>query len=287
MANVPAPQQDNTTNNPVTLFQTELDKYKGDIKVYLPKEITVEAFMRVTMTAITDNPSLLSANRPSLIKACKDCAKAGLLPDGKEAVLAVYNTNVAKKGEQPKWEKIVAFQPMVGGYKKRIWEKGNFTYFSAHAVYANDEFDYCLGDNEYIKHKPAMENRGELIAAYAIVKNKDGQYMRSVLTKEAIEKYREKSPQKNGPFWTGFYDQMAIKTAVRVLAKDLDLSVDFKEEDEYNEIKSEPMPMITNQNETPKLPSPQTEIEPDSTQPEQPQQPEEKPKQTAKKNSPF
>jgi len=289
MATVQAPQQE---IKPIAMFKADLDKMAKDIQILLPKSITFDAFKRVTITALQENPELLAAERNTLFSACLNCAKDGLLPDGKEAAFVIFNTNIAPKGEEKKYVKRVAYMPMVGGLKKRIWACGEYTYFSAHPVFEGDSFDYCLGDNEYINHKPAMDNRGEVIAAYAIVKNKHGEYIRCVLTREDIEKIRKSSKAKDDLYWAGWYDQMAVKSAVRKLAKDLDLSVDFEDNNELHEVKAGASILIGSPEEKPMLPKPQGQIEgevapikQEEIKPEEPEQP----KQQAKpeKKRPF
>jgi recombination protein RecT len=278
MATVQSPQE---TPTPLSAFKADLNKMNSEIQTLLPKGITVEAFKRVTITALQENPELLAAQRHTLFSACLKCAKDGLLPDGKEAALVIFNKNIAAKGKPQEWVKTVAYMPMVDGLKKRIWRTGEYTYISAHPVYENDEFDYCLGDSEYVKHKPAMADRGKVIAAYAIIKNKYGEYMRCVLTLEDIEKIRAASKGAEGNYWTGWFEQMAVKSAIRRLAKDLDLSVDY--EDDLPVLRDEPKPLLAKPEieNKPMLAKPQTESEPKAeAEPEQDAEPEsDKPRQ--------
>jgi len=223
-------------DNPLAQFIETLNTRQMEIKSLLPKSIKLEAFKRVVITALQEKPEFLAADHKSLFESCLKCAKDGLLPDGKEAAFAIFNSNIAKKSEQPIWIKKVAYMPMVGGIKKQIWRTGEYTSISANPVYENDEFDYCLGDDEYIRHKPAMSNRGQVIAAYAIVKTKNGEFMRAVLTREDIDYIRSKSKGKDSDFWNEWYDRMAVKSALRRLAGYLNLSVDFGDDDDDNEI---------------------------------------------------
>jgi recombination protein RecT len=266
-------------NNPLTQFSETLKTRQMEIKSLLPKSIKLEAFKRVVITALQEKPELLAADHKSLFDACLKCAKDGLLPDGKEAAFAIFNSNIAKKNEAPIWIKKIAYMPMVGGIKKQIWRTGEYTYISANAVYENDEFDYCLGDNEYIKHKPTMSNRGDVVAAYAIVKTKNGEFMRSVLTKEDIDYIRSKSKGKDGDFWNDWYDRMAVKSALRRLAGYLNLSVDFGDYDDSEVPVYEEPKQLVKPEETPALPKPLEEPKPQALlQPEQqPQQPQQKP----------
>ncbi|MDR2594548.1 MAG: recombinase RecT [Fibromonadaceae bacterium] len=223
------------TADPIKNFQIKLDGLDGEIKAVLPSNITLAAFKRVVRTAVQNDLELLAANPKTLYTACLECAKQGLLPDGEEAALVIFG---GKNG------KTVSFMPMVKGVIKQIWRSGKIGYISANAVYENDTFDYCLGDEEYIKHRPTMENRGKIIAAYAIVKTKEGEFIRTVLTKQDIEKLRESGKSPNGDYWTKWYDQMAIKSAIHRLAKKLDLSVEYEVVEDLKEIPYSPPKLI-------------------------------------------
>ena len=89
----------------------------------------------------------------------------------------------------------------------------------AKVVYANDEFEYEEGTEQKLKHVPTLEeDRGEIVAAYAIAKFADGEVQIEVLTKADIEKIRKSSASQGGP-WSNWYDEMARKSAVRRLCK--------------------------------------------------------------------
>lgn len=111
------------------------------IKAALPPQIDPERFTRVAMTAIQSAPTLLNQNRESLFGACIKAAQDGLLPDGKEAALVPF------KGQ-------VQYMPMLAGILKKVRNSGELLTISAHVVHEADEFEYELGDEERIYHKP-------------------------------------------------------------------------------------------------------------------------------------
>jgi recombination protein RecT len=268
MANQLAQPQQQPKNEPLEKFIALLNSRGGELKTQLPKSIPLEAFKRVVITALQEKPEILAAEHESLFQACLKCAKEGLLPDGKEAAFTIFNNNIAKKNEQPVYVKKVAYIPMVGGIKKRIWKSGEYTFLSGNVVYENDIFDYCLGDFESITHKPTMLERGEVVAAYAIAKNKSGEFLRAVLTRQDIDYIRSKSKSKDSAFWNDWYEQMAIKSAFRRLAKNLDLSVDFGDDD-YDDLPIYDEPKKLAKPETPPaLPKAEAAIEPEEPKPE-------------------
>jgi len=91
----------------------------------------------------------------------------------------------------------------------------------ASAVYEDDEFYYEMGLNPILKHIPKMgdddKQKGKVIAAYAIATLHHGIKKFVVLDKEKIERARKSSQSAN--VWNAHYDEMAKKTAVKLLYK--------------------------------------------------------------------
>jgi recombination protein RecT len=184
----------------------------------LPPQIAVGKFVRTAVTAIQMNPELLSADRRSLFAACMKAAQDGLLLDGRESAPVIFNTKEGKK---------VQYMPMVGGILKKIRNSGELASISANVVYDKDFFEYELGDNEQITHKPFLgDERGKPIAVYAVAKTKDGAIYREVMSVSDVEKVRASSRAgKFGP-WADWWDEMAKKTVIRRMAKRLPSSAD-------------------------------------------------------------
>jgi recombination protein RecT len=201
--------------NPVALVRRELELMGPELGKALPVHIPVERFMRVVNTAIQNNPDLLTCNRKSLWNAAMRAAQDGLLPDGRDGAIVPY------KGE-------AQWMPMIGGIRKKARNSGEIATWDVHAVYANDDFDYQLGDDPYIAHKPALKDRGEIIAVYSIATLKSGEKSRDVMGIEDVEKIRAISRSKNGP-WANptFYPEMAKKTVARRHSKVLPMSSDL------------------------------------------------------------
>lgn len=212
----------------VAVVRDQLAKMGAEFKAALPAHIPVERFSRVAMTAINRNPDLLHADRKSLFEACMLAAQDGLLPDGREAALVIYNTK--KRGASGDiWVKSVQYMPMVAGIRKKVYQSGEITSLVARTVYADDDFEVCYGDDEHITHRPNLQSQGEMIAVYAIATYRDGSKARDVMSINEINRIRalSRSPEK-GP-WKDHYGEMAKKTIIRRLSKNLPLSTDVEE----------------------------------------------------------
>jgi recombination protein RecT len=206
--------------NPMVAFRHEAEKMGDQIRAALPAHIPVERFQRVLMTAIQSNPKLLMVERRSLWNSAIKCAQDGLLPDGREAAIVEYRDR--DRGE------IAQYLPMIAGIRKKVRNSGEIATWDVHAVYEKDEFDYELGDNPFIRHKPAMGDRGKIAAVYSVATLKSGEKSRDVMTIFEVEKIRAISRAKNGP-WANptFYPEMAKKTVARRHAKVLPMSTDL------------------------------------------------------------
>ncbi len=208
-----------TEITPMEAMRGTLVKMQPEFAAALPPQIPVEKFIRTTLTAVQMNPELLGADRRSLLGACMKAAQDGLLLDGREAAPVIFNTKEGKK---------VQYMPMVGGILKKIRNSGELSSISAQVVYDKDQFEYELGDNESITHKPFLgSDRGKQIAVYAVAKTKDGAIYREVMSVSDVEKVRAASRAgKFGP-WVDWWDEMAKKTVIRRMAKRLPSSADL------------------------------------------------------------
>jgi recombination protein RecT len=195
-----------------------------EFEAALPPQIPVQRFIRTLITTVQMQPDLLQADRRTLFAACMKAAQDGLLLDGREAAPVIFR----KKDRDGGWTSVVQYMPMIGGILKKMRNSGELASINAHVVYDADLFEYELGDNEEIKHKPHLgPNRGKPIAAYAIARTKDGSVWREVMGVEEIEKVRAVSRAKESGPWVSFWDEMARKTVIRRLAKRLPSSADI------------------------------------------------------------
>lgn len=199
-------------------FGAQLIEMKGHLQQALPVGIGADRFMRVTLTAIQLNPELLECERKSLLLACIRAANDGLMPDGREGAFVVYRDRKNNR-------KTAQWMPMYQGLLKKVRNTGELLSISANVVHERDQFDYELGDNERIVHKPAMGDRGPPIAAYAIAHLKGGGIEREVMTWDAIMKIRALGSEK-GP-WATWEGEQARKTVIRRLYKRLPSSTEM------------------------------------------------------------
>lgn len=203
--------------------------------------VSPERFVRVIMTAININPDLMNCDRRSLMNAAMRAASDGLQPDGIEGALVPF-------------EGKVTWMPMVTGIRKKVRRTGEVTSWDVTAVHQKDRFDFELGDDPFIKHKPWMPGElprgteeseadynarlrrhissGPLTFVYSVATIKGGDKSRDVMSRAEVELVRDTYARKNkkgeySPAWRRSFDEMAKKTIARRHAKQLPMASDI------------------------------------------------------------
>ena len=198
----------------------------------LPKHMSVDRLLRLAMTTIRTTPELRQAHPASLLGAVMQAAQLGLEPGliGHCYLLPFKN----KKKGITEVQFIIGYKGMIDLARR----SGHIQSIYAHAVYENDEFEYELGLEPKLKHKPYMDgDRGQFIGAYAVAHFKDGGYQFEFMPKNEIEKRKSRSKAANSKFspWHTDYEEMAKKTVIRHMWKYLPISVELQHQVEYDE----------------------------------------------------
>lgn len=229
------------------VLRNQLVKMSGEFKMALPSHISPDKFQRVVMTAVQQDPDILAADRRTLLMAATKCAQDGLLPDKREAAFVIFNTKIKIDGRET-WVKAVQYMPMIAGIQKRAMNSGLVQSLQGHVIYENDHFVWQQGTDERLEHRPLFPgDRGKPIGAYAVarVKGMDRPLFR-VMDYDRIEKARAVSKNAQGGVWKTWWDEMAIKTVVRNLAKSLPADAELD------------MMRVTNRDEEPTSPEEST-----------------------------
>lgn len=214
--------------HPITQLRSQLEgQMRAEVAKALPKDIDPDRFIRTVITAVQMNNELIFADRRSLMASCMRAAQDGLMLDGREAVLNIYSTK-QKTANGDQWVPTVQYLPMVRGLLKVARNSGEIAHIDAAAVYERDQFIFERGDDSKLVHRPYLgaEEPGPVIAAYMIAKLSNGEVHREVMSRRDIEKVREASKASNGPGWTKWYDQFAIKSVIKRGSKLLPQSSD-------------------------------------------------------------
>lgn len=214
-----------TLTQAIAEFKGGLIQRREDFAPSLPSHIAPERFERVVLTAVNLNPDLLKADRRSLYNACAKAASDGLLPDGRDGALVVFNT---KDGEG--WIKKVQWMPMVAGIIKKARQSGEIASLGARIVYQN-EIDQGLFTHKVVDGVPKVDHapilwgeRGKPVLVYSFVQFKDGMVDFEFLHADDVAKIRNVSKSKDRGPWKDWEEEMWKKSAIRRHAKRLPIS---------------------------------------------------------------
>jgi recombination protein RecT len=203
------------------VFKNELSVRNEEIASLLPPTVSTEAFINTAIIAVKKNPDLLQCERRSLHNAVSNAAFDGLRPDGKEAVIMPQNEKVkvydpeAKK-QVEKWIKTARYQPMTYGIRKRARELDEMV-IDAAVVHKNDAFDWDVGDEPYINHKPTAldSDPGPMIGVYAIFRRGEVILHREVMRASDVEAVKGISKSPDGLMWTKFVGEAWRKSVIK------------------------------------------------------------------------
>lgn len=223
--NAPATiQGESRALTPIKEFQQQVESREQAFASSLPAHIPMERFKRVVLRAVQKDPNLLNADRASLLSAAMDAANDGLLPDGREGAMVIYNTKVGNN-----WVKKVQWMPMIFGILKKVRNSGELKALSVRIVYGGDQFRHWIDENGEHLHYEAADNPDKSIFRRAFAQaltNSGGVYL-EVMDAEDIEKVRNVSRAKDKGPWVDWFEEMAKKTVLRRLAKRLPMSTDL------------------------------------------------------------
>lgn len=191
-----------------------LTKHQDAINQVAAKSITPDRMVRLVCAAASRQPELAKCSPVSILRAMMQSAELGLevCSGTNEAYLVSYYNKKANTTE-------AQFIPGYQGLVKLAVESGKVRNIEARVVYENDTFDYELGMQPKISHKPTLKNRGEVLAFYAVAHLTDGSVQFDLMTKEEVDAIKGRSKASGFGPWVTDYNEMAKKTVVRRLYK--------------------------------------------------------------------
>lgn len=198
-----------------------LEKRQEQLASLLADKQDANRFREIVLTAVSKNPDLLNCSAASMIEACLACAMDGLVPDGKQAALVPF------KGT-------IQYLPMIKGVVECMFRTGFVKDIQCDVVYEGEHFIYERGTSARLEHQPKMGARGkddQIIGAYAVVTTMTGGVFARAISRQEIDKVKSASRASKGP-WYDWYSEMAIKTAIKRVAKILPFSLDVFSRDD-------------------------------------------------------
>lgn len=205
-------------------------KYRTQLQLALPKHIPADRMMRVVMSAIRQTEGLGECTPPSFIACMLQCAQLGLEPNtplGMAYLIPRWNN----RGGPDRNQRIRECTVVIGyqGYMDLSYRSGMVDWIEASEVRESDLFDYQLGLDRKLNHKPSDERDGEITHAYAVARMRSGGTGFIVLNRGELDERmrrsdgafkRDGTPNPHSP-WHQHHEAMCRKSAIRALWKNL------------------------------------------------------------------
>lgn len=183
----------------------------------VPRHVDAGRFIRACNLAVASNQKLREANPVDVVGAMLSIASIGLEPGNIFGHAYIIPFDDRRKG---------IVQPTVQiGYKGLMdlgQRSGAVLKFQPQIVYENDFFDYELGLNEKLVHKPSQGERGRPIFGYCIAPLQNGEKIWNVWSYSQLLNARKfsKEYQNKGQnsIWGKHEEAMILKTTIRWLS---------------------------------------------------------------------
>lgn len=204
------------------------ESQKATLSAVLPKHVDADRMLKIALGALRTTPRLMNATVESLMGAVVQCSQLGLEPNTPLGHAYLIPFDNRKKG--------VTEVQIIFGYKGLIdlaRRSGQIISISAHEVCARDTFEFEYGLDEKLVHKPALNDRGDVIAFYAVAKLMGGGHAFEVMSREQIEEIRDDAQNyklardKSSTVWGQHFVEMGRKTVLRRLFKYLPVSIEL------------------------------------------------------------
>jgi recombination protein RecT len=206
-------------------IQEMLNKNSSKIQKALPKTISVDKMISITMNSIRRNPRIAECTPISIFDCVMTSAQLGIPPDDIRGLAYIIPFNNRKKG-------IMEAQLMPGykGYIHLAKESGEVKNVRSRVVYKNEPFHIQEGLNKVLEHTPlSPSERGEVKGAYTVVEFNDGRKDFTFMWEEDIQAIRQRSKAADSGPWITDPDEMRKKTTIRRAIKTLDLSPEINQ----------------------------------------------------------
>lgn len=158
-----------------------LTKHKNQLEAALPKHLSADRMARIALTCFSQNAALQKCTPESIFASVVVASQLGLEP-------GIYG-----QGYLVPYKNVCTFIPGWQGYVDLVSRSGRASVRTG-AVFKGDDFDYALGTDQYIRHRPGdNSDANDLEYVYAI-----GEVVGSpakvieVWSRKKIESHRDK-----------------------------------------------------------------------------------------------
>jgi recombination protein RecT len=172
------------------------------------------AFQIAIMTKdVKNGDKLLACNSESMLSAMMACVHLDLMPNTSEGLAYIIP-----------YGNTATFQLGYKGLVELAYRSGVILSVNAELVFPEDTFEFELGTERRLIHKPSLTVKDrtdytKVIAVYATAKLTNGEFVFEVMTKPDLDKVKKSSKAASSGPWVEWPEAMAKKTAVKRLLK--------------------------------------------------------------------
>ena len=218
-------------------FSLSLQAELENTKAALPPDFNIQRFVQNSVALLNGNDTLIKfAQQYGTTQI-----KAGLLR-GAYLGLDALNQEMYLVPYGQTLNFMASYKGMVKMAEKYSQRKIRSIY--AKLVRDGDGFEEAIENGEpTVKFSPVPFSNAEIIGAFAVCNFADGGSLVETMSKAEIETCRKKSRASNSPAWSQFWGEMAKKTVLRRLCKQISIDMDSSAREMFNagtEIETDP-----------------------------------------------
>lgn len=237
MATTETLKQTITKQEPTQDLRTLIERSAKELARAVPGHLKADRMVRIALTCIRTTPELARCTPESFLGALFVAAQLGIEPVGGRAyILPFWNSRKKPDGT---WHKVLEAQFVLGykGVAEQFYRHEKSIMLSWGVVHAKDEFSYEYGTNAFLKHIPAIGDRGEVLAYWVMANLTNGGKPFIVMTASDCMEHGRKHSKTYDKKTKQFYDSspwvtspesMCLKTCFIQLAKLLPMSVELQ-----------------------------------------------------------
>lgn len=203
---------------PTVLSCIGSDVWKEEVQKVIPKEIALEAMLRVGRSVASD-PKFANVDPKSFLLALLKCSRAGLYPDGREAHLIAFGREVQAIFD------VKGICALAGRAGILVTPK---------IVLEKDEFevqeDDGAGKTKVTHRADYRKPRGEIQVVYSRAVMPNGAVDYEIMSADEVEHVRQTfSRAKDSTPWKNSWGEMAKKTVIKRHSKRWDMSPELRQ----------------------------------------------------------
>lgn len=208
-------------------FSTALSAELNANRAALPQNFNIDRFVQNSLALLNGNETLQEFAK----KYGTAQIKAGLLRGAYQGLDAMHQECYLVP-----YGSVLNFSPSYKGMSKmaKRYSIRPVKDIYAKLVRAGDTFEEVIINGvPSINYKAVPFNNAEVVGVFAVCLFEDGGILYESMSRDDVEVARKQSKAKNSPSWEKFWGEMAKKTAIRRLCKNIELDMDAESKEVF------------------------------------------------------